>query len=104
MATTIVASQAASGAVISSIARQVKGEIHQLCSVEHDTVLRDCIEAVKFFNWETIRLELEQKVPTLMILLKSLVKFPERNKPLLCFLAISVLLYGNGTNKEVRTS
>ncbi len=118
MATAIVASQPGTKPLISSVVRQVKGEIRKLCSDKHDTVLRDCIEAVKFFSWETVWLELGQNVPTLMTLLKSLVTFPERNRPLLCFLAsvilkqrspklglvqraISLLMYGNGTSKEV---
>ena len=87
MATTIVSSRSTSIPVISSIVRQVKKEIRKICSDTHDTVLRDSIEAVKCFSWETIWLELEQNLPTLITLLKSLVKFPERNKPLLCFLA-----------------
>ncbi len=53
----------------------------------HDRVQRDCIEAVRFFSLKTIWLELEQNLPTLMKLLKLLVKFPEYNTPLLCSLA-----------------
>ena len=49
MATAVVSSQLGKGPVISSIVQQVKKEISGLCSMEHDTVLRDSIEAVKFF-------------------------------------------------------
>lgn len=121
MASAVVSSQPGNRAVVCSIVQQVKKEICGLCSMERETVLRDSIEAVKFFSWETIWLELEHCIPTLMTLLKLLVKHPGCNKPLLCFLAsmllkqrspklslvqkaISILMYGNGTSKEVSTS
>ena len=91
MAKTIVASQAGSSAVVFTIARLMKREIHRLCSDEHDTLLCDSIEAVKCFSWETMWLELEKNVPTLMALLKSLLTFPQRKRSLLCFLASALL-------------
>jgi len=118
MATALVTSQPGIKPVIYSFARQIKLEIQGLCSEEHDTVLRNSKEAVKFFSWERIWLELKHNVPTLMTLLTLLVKCPENNKPLICFIisvilkqrsaklglvqrAISILLYGNGTSKQV---
>ena len=79
-------------------------------SVDHNSILRDTTEAVKYFSWETIALELKKKVPTLMSLLCSLVR--NKSLPFMSSLAcqlikdhqpklglmqraVSVLLYGN---------
>ena len=70
------------------------------------------------FHWEAIRLELMQKMPTLMKLLLAVVGKACTKSPLLCLLAsmmlksrhqhmglvqraVSVMLYGNGTAKQV---
>lgn len=53
----------------------------------HDSILRDSVEAVKHFNWETVRLELLQQTPTLMSLLTQLVGRASERCPLLCLLA-----------------
>ena len=67
---------------------------------------------------DTVWLELQKNVPTLMSLLINLVRRPAESKPLLCLLAsqivkarhqrmglvqraVSVMLYGNGTAKQV---
>lgn len=88
----------------------------KICKLDHNSILRDDIEGVKHFSWETIWLELERHVPTLLALIKKLLSRP--NKPLTCFIisqilkqrlpcmglvqrAISVLLYGNGASKQV---
>ena len=104
--------------VIMNIARLMKEEFKSLCSRDHDTLLRDDVQAVKQFSWETVWLELENKIPTLMSLFKQVIRRPEENKPLICVLAsmilkkrspklglvqraITVALYGNGTSKSV---
>ena len=103
---------------ISTVARAVQEELKVLCSTNHDSILRDSIEAVKHFSWETVWLELCKMLPTLMSLLMELVRHPTDNKPLLCLLAsmllkkrspglgllqraITVALYGNGAHKAV---
>lgn len=118
MTTAVVESETSCMSAVHSLSFKMKQEMSALCSLKCDSILRDNIEAVKHFSWMTIWLELEENVPTLMCLLKSLIKRPEENKPLLCFLAsailkqcspklgliqraISIVLYGNGTNKEV---
>ncbi len=118
MTAAVMSSQPCSKAAIVSIARIIREEMKLLPSVKHDSILRDNVEAVKCFSWETVWLELQQTLPTLMSLLKLLVKKSEQCKPLLCLLvsmivkksspkiclvqrAISVLLYGNGSSKEV---
>ncbi len=89
-----------------------------ISSDAHDSILRDTIEAVKHFSWQTVWLELTQKIPTLMSLLSHLIPKPDEHKPLLCFLAspilksrhqrmglvqraVSIMMYGNGTAKQV---
>jgi len=54
MATTGMPSEATSSAVISSITKQILWEIKKLSSLEHHSLLRDDIEAVKNFSWETV--------------------------------------------------
>ena len=90
-----------------------------ISSDAHESVLRDSLEAVKNFSWETVRLELQQKMPTLMHLLCAVVRQPTRHIPLICLLAcmvlksrhqrmglvqraISTMFYGYGTAKQVR--
>ena len=98
------------------VARTIRREMEDLASADHDSILRDTTEAVKHFSWETIALELKKKVPTLMSLLRSLVR--NKSQPFISSLAcqlikdhhpklglmqraVSVLLYGNGTSKHV---
>jgi len=105
--------------MVSEIAQKIKTEMKDISSEHHDSILLDTLEAVKNFSWETVLLELQNKMPTLMDLLMKLVINPSKKKPLLCFLAsqllkqryqklglvqraVSVLMYGNGTNKQVK--
>ena len=70
LASTVVASPITSDKVLRQIAMKIKGEMKSLASVDHDTVLRDDIEAVKWFSWDTVFMELDKKIPTLVRLLK----------------------------------
>lgn len=91
---------------------KIKTEMKDISSRAHDSILRDTIEAVKHFSWETILIELKEKLQTLISLLTQLIG---QQVPLLCLLAsqilkakglvqraVSVMLYGNGTAKQVR--
>lgn len=106
--------------IVSEIAQKIKAEMKDISSQHHDSVLLDTLESVKKFSWETVLLEFQNTMPTLMHLLMKLVINPSKKKPLLCLLAsqllkqrypklglvqraMSVLLYGNGTKKQVRT-
>ena len=40
------------------IAHQVRQEIKDACSEQHDSILCDCHEAVKCFGWRTVWLEM----------------------------------------------
>ena len=92
--------------------------MQSICLDAHDSILRDCVEAVKHFHWETVMLELLQNVPTLMRLLSMMIRRLAERKPLICILAsqllmtwhkhmalvqraVSVMLYGIGTAKQV---
>ena len=118
MASTVVNSPRMSKSIIAEIATKIKSEMKALSSDAQDSILRDSVEAVKHFHWETVMLELLHNTPTLMSLLSQLVRRPAVQKPLLCFLAsqllksrhhhmglvqraVSVMMYGNGTAKQV---
>ena len=89
-----------------------------LSSDSCDSILRDTVEGVKQFSWETVKIELNRNVPTLMSLLSQLIPTPENRTPLICMIAsqllkcrhqrlclvqraVSIMLYGNGTSKQV---
>ena len=89
-----------------------------LSSVLENSFLRNNNESVKQFSWDSVSDELLNKIPTLMSFLTQLIPRPEKSKPLICMLAsqilksrhphmglvqraVSVLLYGNGTAKQV---
>ena len=58
--------------VISELSKKVKGEMQEMSSQSFDSLLNDKIEAVKQFHWETVHLECEKCLPTLIALLKNL--------------------------------
>ena len=115
MASSVVNSPRMSKSIITNLALKIKREMKAMSSDAHDSILRDTIEAVKHFSWETVWLELSHKMPTL---LSQLIHKPIEHKPILCFLAsqllksrhqrmglvqraVSVMMYGNGTAKQV---
>ena len=100
------------------VAKRVRKEMKEICAKTHNSILRDSHEVVKCFSWQTIWLEYVQKMPTLLNLLSNLVSDVEKSKSLLCLIismilkdrvkqmflvqrGISVLMYGNGTTKQV---
>jgi len=114
-----ITSEVGRKSAISALVRVISNEFKVLCSASHDSILRDTVEAVKHFSWETVWLELCKMVPTLMSFFMKLVRCPEDNKPFLCLLAsmilkkrspglglvqraITVALYGNGAHQAVR--
>ena len=118
MASSVVNSPTLSRAIVPKMATKIKSEMKELSSDAQDSILRDTVEAVKYFSWETVKLELNRKVPTLMTLLSEIVGKPAKHVPLICFIAsqllkcnhqrlclvqraISVMLYGHGTSKQV---
>ena len=108
-ATAISAKPAITNAVILSMSKR---------SLDRCSLLRDDVEAVKNFSWETVWGEMTRDLPTFVFLLQRLIKHPADHKPLICLIismilkqrspkvslvqrAISVFLYGNGTSKVV---
>ena len=91
MAATVVNSPTMCASVITKLVAKIKAEMRKLSSKEHDSILMDTIEVVKHFHWDTVMLELVQRAPTLMHLLKQLVVRPDERKPFLCFLASQIL-------------
>ena len=104
--------------IITKLAIKIKGEMKAVCSRSHDSDLQDSLETVTHFDWETVRLEFQQKLPTLMSLLSQVTGQASKRSPLICLLAsmilksrhqrmgliqraVSVMLYGNGTAKQV---
>lgn len=65
MASYFMNSSTTSKSFICQIANRIKSEIKDINSDSHDSILKDTIEAVKHFSWETVMLELSHKVPTL---------------------------------------
>ena len=103
------------------VSRKIKAEMKHMSSDDYDSILRDSytVEALKHFNWETVMLELEKKLPILLTILKQIVPRPTEQRPLLCLVAsqllksrhqrlglvqraVSIMLYGNGSSKQVR--
>ena len=63
-----------------------------------DSILGDTVEAVKQFLWDTVLMEFEKMLPTLLTLLKNLIpKTSEHDSPL-CLIAYQLLkLQENGS-------
>ena len=104
--------------ILTKLALKIQKEMKEISSLTHDSILRDTVEAVKHFSWETVGLELHDKLPTLMTLLAKITGKSAANSRLLCLLgsmilksrhrqmglvqrAISVMMYGYGTSKQV---
>ena len=111
---TAMKSQAVYKPMVTEPSRKCKTEMRDFASSEHDSILRDTREAVKRFSWETVMLEFERKLPTLVLLLKGIIPNPQNQRPLLSQIVksrhqqlrlvqrvISVMFYGNGTSKQV---
>lgn len=102
--------------VLTSLGRQIRAELRQLCLLENNSILRDTISAVKCFSWEQLLAEFQTKLPTLVKFFRRV--FPRCSHKVLCFIisqlvkqrspqmalaqrVISVLMYGNGASKQV---
>ena len=102
--------------VLTSLGRQIRAELRQLCLLENNSILRDTISAVKCFSWEQLLAEFQTKLPTLVKFFRRV--FPHCSHKVLCFIisqlvkqrspqmalaqrVISVLMYGNSASKQV---
>jgi len=103
--------------VLTAVTRQIRNEMKTICSLTHNSILRANHEAVKHFSWDVICKELLEKVPTLFAFIQMLL--PKSSNvfvsSLICIILkqkckhmslfqrlISVLLYGHGTNQQVK--
>ena len=119
LASTVLSSQHSLKPLLLEVSRKIRREMRVLSSDAHDSVLRDSVEAVKRFSWDTVFLEYEKMVPTLLTLLKNLIPRSTLKKPLLCLVVsmilksrhqrmglvqkvVSVMMFGNGSSKQVR--
>ncbi len=57
---------ATSDRILHEVARKIKSEMKFMGSVDNDSILRDSIQALKQFSWDTVYLELEANIPTLV--------------------------------------
>ena len=103
---------------ITSLKKKTAKEINQIRKLGKRSVFMDS-EALLHFSWDRIWLELKKYTPTLLHVISILVsESAQRCKPLVCSIAsmalkqrykqfsivqrvISLLLYGNGTAKQV---
>ena len=101
---------------INSLTQQIRDEMPGLCSLLRPSILRDSQGAVKNFNWQALVSEFSSRIPTLVLVLKKVL--PKANDKFIAFIiamilkkrckdmflvqkVVSVLLYGNGTSKQV---
>ena len=73
--------------VLIEIYHKIKAEIKDLSSERPYFILRDTVEAVKRFHWDTVLMEFEKMLPTFLILLKNLIHIQPEYKPLMCLIA-----------------
>ena len=88
----------------------------EICSNEHNSLLRRTHTEIKNFKWEAVSNEFHQMLPTLFLLMKQLL--PKSDEKFLSFIIaliikkrckhmslvqriVSVMFYGNATNKQV---
>jgi len=117
LTSSVVSSPRTSDLVISNICHTIHREMKNICSLSHDSILRDSHERVKHFSWQTVFLELKSNMPTLIKLLAAIIP-DHKSKSMICLIAcmllkkrlgkmslvqraISILLYGNGCSKQV---
>ena len=115
----LIKSKETSDHAMNTLQRLVKKEIQKMRKAPPSFMDK---EDIADFNWAALWLQLTKKAPTLMRILETLLlQESGKNKPLVCFLAsivlkhqcqklafvqraISLLLYGNGTSKEVSSA
>ena len=66
LATTMMKTPSTLDRLIPEMAKKIRNEMKLLASLDRDSILRDDLEALKHFSWETVHLELEKNVPTLI--------------------------------------
>ena len=75
--------------MLNALTSKIKKQIRKVCKLDYYSILKDDIEGVKHFSWETVWLELQRDVPTLVTFLMKLLSRP--NKPLISFIISQIL-------------
>ena len=75
-------SDVTSDKMLVQLAQKIRSEMKAISSDDYDSVLLDSNEAVKHFSWETIWLELQNKMPTLIKLLELVITNSSKKKSL----------------------
>ncbi len=119
LSSSIVRSSRVSHKVMEEIGKKCRSEVKHICSLDHNSVLKDSDDAVNNFSWDTIWREFTKNVASLLKIIKCLFgKKHKNNKALTCFIlsiivkshsqkmallqrALSVLFYGKGVGKKV---
>ena len=91
LASSVATSSHTSDVIIGHISRSIRDEMKTLCSMEHDSILRDCNDGIKFFSWETVYAELVHMMPTFMKILSIIITGNELKKVLMCIISSMVL-------------
>ena len=87
----LVSSPTKAKSAISKLVMKMKSEMRSISSISHDSLLSDPVQAVKQFNWGSVLLELQQKMPTLMHFLCAVVGQAFSKVPLTCLIASMIL-------------
>ena len=102
--------------VLSALVNQMRAEMKTICSINCNSVLRSDNKALKNFSWEQLWGEFMQQTPSIVLFFETLL--PKSDHKFLAFLisiilkcrckhmslvqrVMSVLLYANGTSKQV---
>ena len=102
--------------VLSVLAGKIKDQMAHICSSNFSSVLKKKHNELRNFSWEEIWAEFVEQVPLLLSFLQSIL--PNADKVFITFVVcmllkkrckhmslmqrlVSVLLYGNATNKQV---
>lgn len=123
IAPSVVNSPSTATEILSAVSHKILTEMKNLNSLPNDSILRNTytIEALKYFDWERVLIELRTNIPTLINLLNYIVPRPAKNIPLICLIASqllksrnlqlglvqraqSVILYSHGASKQVITN
>lgn len=86
----MVHSDRARSRVITEVIKHIQNEMKAICSDKHDSILRDSIDGIKQFSWNTVWVEMITKMPTLMKLLSGLLPSSSSldvEKPFLCLIS-----------------
>ena len=104
--------------IIKQLSIAVRKELAWICSIKHNSVLRDGYDKMKQFSWDMLWSEFVQNVPTLVSLISaisptsstavrctiiSIIVKQKHNKMALLQRMISMFFYGNSVHKQVCT-